>query len=260
MKSIPFDRAADVYDETRGFPPGIGEVVADSALKVFPVRARVVEIGIGTGRIAKPLLARGVRVTGLDLSPKMMRRLTDTLPSGVPAPALLLADAANLPLAAGTFDAAISVHVFHLIAQWKEALAEARRVLKPGGIFLLGYDWRPDSSPGERLRRQWRRIVTRRGLSVSQPGVRDLAEVNRELRRMGARMDQWSAGQWSAARTLAHHLETIEHRSWSSTWDIPETFFAECLTELRAWAVKKYGALDREFTTPHKFVWQRFRW
>jgi SAM-dependent methyltransferase len=260
MKSIPFDRAADYYDATRGFPPGVGDLVADSAVAVLPPRAEALEIGIGTGRIAKPLLVRGLRVTGVDLSPKMMQRLRETLPAGVPAPGLILADAAQLPLAAGVFDAVISVHVFHLIADWKAALAEARRALKPGGVFLLGYNWRPDDSPGERLRETWKGIVEKRGLTINQPGVRDFSDVRAELERSGAQVSEWSVGEWRSTHSLAHHLESIEHRSWSSTWDVPEEVFAASLTELRAWAAQEYGSLEREFTTAHKFVWQCFRW
>ena len=260
MKSIPFDRAADYYDATRGFPPGIGDLVADSAARALPPRARGGEIGVGTGRIAKPLLARGMRVTGLDLSPQMLGRLIETLPAGAPAPDLVLADAAAVPLASGAFEAAVSVHVFHLIADWKTALAEARRLLKPGGAFLMGHDWQPDDSPGQVLRRKWREIVLAHGQASAQPGARDFTDVQAELTRLGAALDEWSVGAWTATQSLAHHLETIEHRTWSSTWDIPEDFFAICLAELRAWAAREYGALEREFTTPHRFVWQRFRW
>jgi SAM-dependent methyltransferase len=260
MKSIPFDRAADYYDATRGFPPGVADRVADSIATILPPRAEVLEVGIGTGRIAKPLLARGLRVTGVDLSPRMMQRLTETLPAGVPPPGLILGDAAELPLAAGVFAAVVSVHVFHLIAGWQAALTEARRVLKTGGVFLLGYDWRPDDSPSEGLRRQWKKIAERSGLTINQPGVRDFSDVRAELERSGARVSEWSVGEWHSSSTLADQLESIERRSWSSTWDIPDELFAGSLAELRSQAIREYGSLDREFTTPHKFVWQRYQW
>ena len=261
LKSIPFDRAADTYDETRGFPPGVGDLVADSAATALGPGARVLDVGIGTGRIAKPLLARGLAVTGVDLSPKMMHRLLETLPPGVPRPPLVEADAAWLPLASGTFDAVLSVHVFHLIAHWQAALEEIRRALKPDGIFLTGYEWKPPDSPGTRLLDKWRNLVQARGLAThAGPGTRDFDDVKAALFAMGAVMDEWPVGEWETARTLARHIETIEHRTWSSTWNVPDDFFPQCLAELRAWTVNEYGSLEREFTTPHKFIWQRFHW
>ncbi len=259
MHSISFDRAADIYDQTRGFPPGIGDLVAEAALDFLPPNARVLEVGIGTGRIAKPLLARGAEVWGIDLSPKMMARLLETLPPGAKRPPLTLTDAAALPFLSASFDAAASVHVFHLIANWRAALAEVRRALRPGGVFLIGYDWRDSDSPGERLRDRWRAIIAARGVA-NQPGAHDFADVNAHLRAGGATVDERAVGHWTTTRTLAQHIESIEHRTWSSSWDVPESFFAECLAELRAWAAREFGALEREFTTAHKFVWQCYRW
>jgi SAM-dependent methyltransferase len=202
-----------------------------------------------------------MRVFGLDLSRKMMRRLIETLPPGAPAPALVEADAVDLPFAPAEFDAAVSVHVFHLLADWRAALAEARRILKPDGIVLTGYEWRPPDSASERLLTAWKDIVRAKGLDPGhRPGAGDFEEIKSELFAMGAAMDEWSAGEWETRRTIAHHIETIEHRTWSSTWGVPDDFFPQCLAELRAWAVSQFGALDREFVAPRRFVWQRFRW
>ncbi len=259
MKSVSFDQAANIYDETRGFPPGVGDLVADAAIEMLPPGARVLEVGVGTGRIARPLLGRRVDITGIDLSRKMMDRLLETLPSGAPRPALVEADATRLSLAAEVFDAVMSVHVFHLIANWREALAETRRVLKLGGVFLTGYDWRPPDSPGDQIGKKWKEIIQSRGVA-NQPGSHDFADVDTALRASGATMDECAAGAWSRTRTLAQHIETIEHRIWSSSWDVPDSFFPECLAELRAWVVSEYGSLEREFTVPHKFVWQKYQW
>ncbi len=257
--SISFDRAAHIYDETRGFPPGIGELVAEAALDMMPPNAQALEVGVGTGRIAKPLLMRGVHLTGFDLSRKMMMRLLETLPPGVTRPALAEGDAARLPFATGSFDAALSVHVFHLIADWRATLDEVRRTLRPGGVVLSGFDWRPADSMGDRLKEKWQAVIRTRGIE-NQPGATDFSDVDAYLRAGGATMDERAVGEWTRTHTLAHHFESIEHRTWSSTWGVPDDFFPQCLAELRAWAVSEYGALEREVTTPYKFMWQRYRW
>ncbi len=257
-KSIAFDRAADVYEATRGFPPGIGEQVAEAALEFIPPGARALEIGVGTGRIARPLAARGVRLVGVDLSRKMLaelrRRVTES------APELVEADATRLPLASASFDAALSVHVFHLIPDWQAALAELRRVLKPGGVYLNGYDWRPGDSPSARLFSRWRKIVSAHGFPGEAPGARDFADVKQFLLDSGARLEERFTGEWAVTRTVAHALETIEHRTWSSTWGVPDDFFPRCLAELRDWALAEFGSLETAFTVTHKFCWQAFRW
>ncbi len=260
MRSISFDRAAHNYDETRGLPPGVAEQVAEAAEVILGPGKNLLEIGVGTGRIAKPLLRRGFRLTGLDLSPKMMRRLMETLPAGNRRPTLVQGDAARLPFPAKQFDAVVSVHVFHLIADWESALDEARRVLRAGGVLLSGFDWRPRDSPGTLLLTKWRDIVQAHGLEAPRAGARDFEEIKAALLASGAAMDEREVGEWTTTRTLAQQLETIEHRTWSSTWQVPDDFFPDCLAELRAWAAAELGPLDREFTVPHRFVWQSFRW
>ncbi len=263
MRLGAFDHAAEDYDQKRGFPPGISELVAEAALELLPGgrAARVLEVGVGTGRIARPLLARGVAMTGLDLSRAMMERLLATLPQGARQPGLILGSAEALPLAAGQFEAVAAVHVLHLLGQWRTALAEARRVLAPGGVVLAGYDWRAPDSPSARLMDNWRAIVRARGLAGdSLAGAVDYADIKAALLAGGAVCEERQVGEWRVRRSLAHQLETIEHRTWSATWPVPAGFFGQCLRELRAWALAEFGALDEELEVTHRFVWQRFSW
>ncbi len=264
MQPDSFDQAAGFYDATRGFPPGVSDRVADAALDLVSGRRSVLEVGVGTGRIARPLLARGLKLTGLDLSRPMMARLLAALPHGAQPPPLVQGAAETLPLAAASFEAVVSVHVFHLIPAWRDSLAEVRRVLRPGGVFLMGYEWRPAEAPGARLMEQWRQLVAARGAgaprSTAGPGAHDFHDITAHLQASGAQSAETMVGEWTTTRSLARSLEAIEHRTWSSTWNLPDDFFAACLAELRAWAVAEFGALDRELETPHRFVWQRFEW
>jgi SAM-dependent methyltransferase len=259
MKAVSFDQAAGFYDRTRGFPPGVADEVAEAAAEMLGPAKRLLEVGIGTGRISRPLLARGYDITGVDLSRRMMEQLLGALPPGAPPPALAQGDAVHLPFAAQSFDAAVTVHVFHLIAGWREALAEVRRCVRPGGVLLSGYDHRPRGFPGDLLKRKWRDIVRRRGYDHLQPGTLEFEDVRRALTDAGVQTEERSVGNWETTRTVAQHIETVEHRTWSHTWAVPDGLFAACLDELRAWAVEQWGSLDHEFTTPHTIVWHRFQ-
>jgi len=95
----------------------------------------VLDIGIGTG-----LMWEGntvpVRLTGLDLSPRMLAKAKA---KGLCAD-LHLGQFLELPFPNGSFDRVVSTFAFHHVAPEDKprALSEIGRVLRPGGIFVLG--------------------------------------------------------------------------------------------------------------------------
>ena len=141
-QSVAFDRAADYYDRTRGFPPGVEREVASLMARVgsFSPSTRVLEIGVGTGRIALPVSAHVGKYYGIDLARPMLERLLAKQTSEPVFP--VLGDATRLPFPSNTFDAVIAVHVFHLIPGWRDALSEVSRVLRSGGVLLHGWNGR----------------------------------------------------------------------------------------------------------------------
>lgn len=257
---VSFDRAADFYDATRSFPPGIAEQVARSVQSVLPPAAHLLEIGVGTGRIARPLLEQGSHLTGVDIAPRMMRRLLESLAPGALAPDLIEADASWLPLSAHHFDAVVCVHVYHLLPEWERVVGEVLRMLKPGGIHLVGYNWRSEDSPFVRIQEQFRRIAKPYGAQGRYPGAPRFENVAQALIDSGAVMDEWSAAEWEETHSVGEAVTAIEQRTWSGTWTVAEDAFPACIAALREWARKEFGSLEREFTLPYKFIWQRFCW
>ena len=68
---------ADVYDEWYADVSDVDATVAAlTRLASAAGNGRVLELGVGTGRLALPLAARGLQVTGVDVSPAMIARLT----------------------------------------------------------------------------------------------------------------------------------------------------------------------------------------
>ena len=101
---------------------------------------RVADVAGGTGDIAFRILARaqGARVTVCDVNPAMIdigrdRALDRGITEGVD---WLCSDAERLPLADGSMDALTIAFGIRNVTLVEAALAEARRVLKPGGRFL----------------------------------------------------------------------------------------------------------------------------
>jgi ubiquinone/menaquinone biosynthesis C-methylase UbiE len=100
---------------------------------------RVLDVGCGTGVLLGRILDRNPdsQVTGVDLSPAMVTQARRRLPQGVP---LAVADAEALPFPAHRFDIVVSVSSFHFWPAPRLALAELRRVLRPGGRLVVT-DW-----------------------------------------------------------------------------------------------------------------------
>ena len=103
-----FDRAAGFYDATRGYPPGVEVEVAAALVRAGDLdrRSRVLEIGIGTGRIARPLAPHVDRIHGVDLSRPMLEQLLARREDA--RIHVALADAGRLPLASASCDAAVA--------------------------------------------------------------------------------------------------------------------------------------------------------
>lgn len=131
-----FDRAVTYYDETRGFPPGVEARAAALIQRVAQLKlgSRVFEVGIGTGRIALPLLPFVKNIFGLDVSRGMMDVLRGK-PGGADIH-LAQGLAESLPFPSGNFDACIAAHIFHLVDSPEAALNEACRVLKAGAALV----------------------------------------------------------------------------------------------------------------------------
>ncbi len=100
---------------------------------------RVLDVGCGTGVLLERILDRcpDSRVSGVDLSPAMVAQARRRLPQRV---TLEVADAEALPFPAHSFDLAMSVSSFHFWPAPRRALAELRRVLRPGGRLVIT-DW-----------------------------------------------------------------------------------------------------------------------
>ena len=104
----------------------------------LPAGLTILDLGCGRG-VETALIAeafRPGRLVAFDLDRRQVleagRRLAH---NGAAAPALLLADASSLPFAAERFDAVVEMAVMHHVPDWRAALREVARVLKPGGSF-----------------------------------------------------------------------------------------------------------------------------
>jgi SAM-dependent methyltransferase len=137
---LDYDKEADAYDATRGGEPRAA-AAAEAVLGCVPQNAQsLLDVACGTGIVTGRLAAArpGLRVTGLDAAPAMVRRAAARVPGSV-----LLADSRQLPFPDGVFDAVITVWLLHLVEGPQDArtiIAECARVLRPGGVYITTVD------------------------------------------------------------------------------------------------------------------------
>jgi ubiquinone/menaquinone biosynthesis C-methylase UbiE len=233
--SIVFDRAADFYDQTRGFPPGEEQRIAALFARVGNLTAtsRVLEIGIGTGRIALPLARHVDAYFGIDLARPMMARL-QAKQTDEPIH-LAQADATQLPFISGIFDAVIVVHVFHLIPNWQGVLAEVARVLRPGAPLLHGW------GAGDPIFR---------ALQLLDKQIPNEVGVPREHYTTFLETSGWQSvsdlqtHNYTYSRVPQQTIEQLRQRIWSRTWRMTDD-------ELTVHIANVQAAINDQYNDPN---------
>ncbi len=248
--SRSFDRAADYYDQTRELPEPIATHGIPALLQHIAPQGKILDVGTGTGRISVPLLRLGADVIGIDLSLNMMGKLREKYP----AAHLAQADASRLPFATRQFDAVLTTHVMHLIGPWREALHEYRRVLKPGGVYIDSTQWHDASSQLTRIRDKWREMVEAQGAQWRRPGVQNRAELDAELKFIGAQIEDVEVLRYYATATPHERLDQIHRRVCSDAWDVSDAVFEATFKEITAWTRKEIGPLDKSITEERRFI------
>ena len=99
---------------------------------------RILDAGCGSGPLFAALRDRGAIVTGFDSSTGMLEQARQRL--GDDADLQVAALGSPLPFPDGAFDDVIAALVLHYLEDWGPALAELRRVLKPGGRLIASVD------------------------------------------------------------------------------------------------------------------------
>ncbi len=145
-----YDAMADEYRENfQQVNPYFTFVVGRFLAAVAPRSGEsILELGSSGGRFTVPLLERGCRVTGVDISPRTIAYLERLVADHPLRRHLTLVDddASRLDkVAARDFDAAVGAHILHHIDDVDGALRAALARLKPGGraVFVEPNPWNP---------------------------------------------------------------------------------------------------------------------
>ena len=160
---------------------------------------RALEIGCGRGVGTELIL--GVfgagSVDAFDLDPRMVARAQARLSSYGSQTRVWVGDVNAIGASDGTYDAVFDFGIIHHVPEWRRALVEVHRVLKPGGRLYAE----------EVLRRFIVHPITRRVLEHPQSDRFDSAGFTRELEVAGfdaiASEELWGAFAWFTAHKRA---------------------------------------------------------
>jgi len=212
-----FDSIADIYDSTRD-PATDAEISAISdGLKGCKT---VLDVGVGTGRFAKPLFELGFHITGMDISRNMMLKARE---KGVDN--LVLADMHELPFRDKSFDAAIVIHVLHIIADWPRVMRDVGRVTKRNIVSLLRQrpglmnQWGPDGTGVGALYLSLREEA---GYPVRRTDRRRMWQNEQEIRTKVPPLRLKTIRDEMVSMTLEEAFNKFERRSPFMIHEVPE--------------------------------------
>ena len=143
-RANPFDSTAEAEDYRRWWASPLGETVfrieVATLERLLPLRppARILDLGCGTGEFSIDLAARGFDVAGLDAARPMLdvaRQEADR--RGVHV-TWIQGAMESLPFGVGTLDGVLQIASLEFATDPGAALREVARVLRPGGVYVLG--------------------------------------------------------------------------------------------------------------------------
>lgn len=211
---LNFDALASQFDFQRGLPkPALKAWMELVDTIAAGASLRIVEPGIGTGRIALPLGVMGHAVTGADISQPMLTTCAETATGlGVKRRlALIQADATDLPLPDASFDLAIIAQLLYLVPDWPAVLDELARLVRPGGQVIHLTE---PTSERDNLRRwssTWRQMIEDTGYRHTAVNPID-AEVHAEFLRRWPDVQVKQLASWEFGQSVAQALEDYADR------------------------------------------------
>jgi ubiquinone/menaquinone biosynthesis C-methylase UbiE len=238
--SVPFDRAVEYYDRTRGLSEEASREMVTLLAAELRGRGRCLEVGVGTGLVSLPLADAGVPMVGVDISGPMLAKLVEKAGGRPPFP-LVRADATRLPFADDAFGGMVVRHLLHLVAEWQRVISELVRVVSSAGVVLVARGDIPAA---------WReatdRFISLVGEPSFSPGLDawDPTKVDQAFEEHGARPRSLRPIAERVPQSLGTFLDQMVEGLHSWTWEVDEPRRRKAAADVRLWALDRFGTLD----------------
>ncbi|HET6792239.1 MAG TPA: class I SAM-dependent methyltransferase [Actinomycetota bacterium] len=218
------------YDELR--PEYAPEAVTWVAERVgIAPSSRVVDLAAGTGRLSGRFLQVGVDLIAVEPASNMRAVLEERFPS-VHA---IVATAESTPFDDGTIDLVVVGNAFHHFDR-DAAMAEIRRILRPGGALALFWAWPADE--------EQRQIPGMRAIYEAVDGTHAEAAIMAAHR------------SWAEPPSTVDGFDPFERREFSATHVLPAARLADLYATFsdvvslpsptRTWLLDRIRQLSRE--------------
>ncbi len=180
--ATPWDGRVEAWEDVASSP--IFSRLATRVLELAAIESgdRVVDLGAGTGLLTLAAARTALEVIAVDYSQPMLDRLAaHAAAADLGGIGYLRADLREVPIADGVADVVVSSYAFHHIddAGKALALAEARRILRPGGRLVI-----LDMMFGLSLRASDRRIIAAKVAAIARKGPAGLLRIARNAGRV----------------------------------------------------------------------------
>jgi len=219
-----YDRVSRVYDETR---EPLTRKAVDRLARVLSLNGldRLLEVGVGTGRIALPLQKRGFDCVGADLSRGMLQKAKA---KGLRN--LFLADANLLPFRAKSFDAVVLAHVIHLLDDPPATFGMLTTIARRGIVAIVRREDRGASAPAEdrsQIREAVRKAAEELGYLLQRPPGDWRRRFRREEEFISTShpSELLTIDDIRGVTTVGERLSFFEKRAYGYPSDMPDEAF-----------------------------------
>src|SRR5579884_314038 len=236
--------AIRAHDLQRRLTPGAQAALVAGFRERLACAGQCLDAGTGTGDTALLLAQAGLPIFGLDISRAMLRVLATRLGGRASFP-LVQGDLVRLPFADASFGGARVAHVFHLIEDWRVAVAELVRVVRPGGLLLVNPGGSDHSEIGTGLRRQFETFLGERIAPAAAADLRGPSDFDACLVGHGADILPPLSVRDQQIQTIGQMIERLDHNVFAWPGGVERQRLAQAVAATRAWATAQVGSLDQ---------------
>lgn len=254
-----FDTVASYYDHSHYIPERSLSKITECIARAVGISAqsKVLEIGVGTGRIAMPFVQKNIDYVGIDISAPMLEKFAEKFPTLPNHLTLLHGDATQMPFIAHSFSHVLAYHVFYFISDLGQVMKEIMRVLLPTGTFVhcdevfVHCDWINE------LNMKWYELVSESNpvmeklLAESNPLVSDKENAIRviieNLEKLGYKVKLQSGTIWMNQIQRSDYVKYFENRKDNFLDIMPVEQAQEALVKWKEFVKKRWSGEEPRY-------------
>jgi len=202
---------------------------------VLPAQGVLLDAGCGTGQMSLPLAELGYQVRGYDISPEMIMVARAKVRAGMRA-TYNAADVRSLPEPDSAVDGIVACKLFVHVSDWRKAVVELLRVLRPGACLVLLND---AIALENSVRFFFGQRADEAGYTDRFVGLHPArqSELAAFLVESGCTEVSVDSGdqRWSRELTFRTILDQFRQRLFAEFWLIPKNDYDAILAETSQW-------------------------